>query len=127
MLSAHLKDNARPGLFSGKNWDAQNKMTQGRHDYSVTVFKGGGRNVKADEFRLIADSMRRDGPRTHLSFTGNEYAACSELMEIKCAAYSHLLDFNKFRETHSGHDLPPEVIDGYYLMRDALLELCPDL
>lgn len=117
----------KSGLFNEKIWNTQNSLTQEKNDFIVSLFNNTGSNAQPGEFRLVVDSKRRDGPRTHVEFTGNGYASCSELMTIRASAYSYLLDFDEFRKSNSGHDLPPEIIDGYYLMRDVIIGQCPDL
>ena len=117
----------RPVLFPEKIWNSQQRMSKERNDFIITLFNSTGPNAQPGEFRLVTNSRRRNGPRTNLSFTGNQYASCSELMAIRASAYTHLLDFDEFRKTHKGRDLPPEIIDGYYLMRDVLVGQCPSL
>lgn len=115
------------GLFQEKIWNTRQRLSQEKNDFIVSLFNSTGPNARPEEFRLVTDSKRRNGPRTQVAFTGNGYAACSELMTIKASAFSHLLDFDQFRKTRKGRDLPPEIIDGYYLTRDVLIGQCPDL
>ena len=115
------------GLFREKIWNSQQPMTQNKDDFVVSLFNNTSPKATPGEFRLVVDSKRRNGPRTHVGFTGNGYASCAALMTIKASAFSHLLDFDEFRKTHKSRDLPPEIIDGCYLMRDVLIGQCPDL
>lgn len=117
----------KPVLFPVKSWNSQETLSKQRDGFSIALFKSTGPKAQPEDFRLVADLNNRDGARTHLSFTGNGYTSCAEVMSIKASAFSHLLDFDEFRKTLKGHDLPPEIIDGYYLIRDVLVGQCPDL
>lgn len=117
----------KPVLFPEKIRDSQGTLSRERDGFSVSLFKSTGPNAQPEDFRLVAGVNNRDGARTNFSFTGNGYTSCAEVMTIRASAFSHLLDFDEYRKAHKGRDLPPEIIDGYYLMRDALIEQCPDL
>lgn len=117
----------RPSLFSGQPWSRANNKSAQRGEYGITITKNINENSPYDELNLMVSSRRRGGPETSFRFGGNLYATCSQLIEIQGFGNVYILDFDKFLKTGKGYDLPPEVIDGFYIARDALLEHCPDL
>lgn len=52
---------------------------------------------------------------------------CAQLMAVEIMVWPNVFNFDRFRQTHKGTDLPPVVLHALYLMRDLLSEQCSEL
>lgn len=67
------------------------------------------------------------GPNVGIFFPNSANELCSELMSVDIMVRPNAFNYDKFRQTHKGSDLPLEVLHPLYLMRDLLLEQCGQL
>jgi hypothetical protein len=116
----------RVGILT-KAWEANDILRKEYGGFHINLVKNTGRDAGEKAFNLGVLSPERGGARLTVGFGRPSFSSCAELMSVEVSAFPAFFDFDKFRETHRGEDLPAKIIDAVYVTRDVLLEQCGQL
>ncbi len=65
--------------------------------------------------------------KLRVGFPNLPYSSCDPIIIVDINAFGNSFNYDRFLNDRKGKNLPPEIIDGLYLMRDLLLEQCDEL
>ncbi len=62
-----------------------------------------------------------------INFERMQHGLCNTIMTVAVNVHGHAnYNYDRFRTNYKGKNLPPDIIDGIYLMRDLLSEQCDE-